>query len=256
MIVLQVLCVLVLGCADKPQAAKDGVVLFIPGVSGDGPWYDNLKRGLRDGGVTLPIESFAWGAPAPLFMLNFNTVSIHDTAERQLTDRITAFGNAHPHAPIIILTHSAGGGVALGALSLLRAEVLIDRIVLLHSSVAPAYDLTNPLSHVRQTLTHFHSDRDTMFLKWRTSNFGTYDNVKTTAAGNLGFDLSALDPRLRAKVIQMAYQKSYASLGHAGGHFGPVSRDFARAIVAPVLRTAEYDHVGRDRSKVDAVLPD
>jgi len=241
MIVLNLLTAFSPGCTAKPQAAANGVIIFVPGVNGDGPWYDDLKRGLSDGGVTLPIESFSWGAPAPLFMLNFNTVSIHERAERNLADRLTTIQKAHPIAPIFILAHSAGGGVALGAMGRLDPDVLIDRVVLLHPSVSPKYDLSVPLMRVRHTLTHFHSDRDTAFLKWRTSNFGTYDNVKTTAAGNLCFDLSSLAAPMQARVTQIPYHRSYSALSNSGGHFGPTARAFARAIVAPRLRMSVHD---------------
>ena len=76
----------------------------------------------------------------------------------------------------------------------------------------------------------FHSDRDTVFLSWRTGNFGTYDNVKTRAAGNCGFVLDDLSPALRDKVAQHAYQPEWKDLGNDGGHFGATSRAFAKQI--------------------------
>jgi pimeloyl-ACP methyl ester carboxylesterase len=224
------------GCS-TPRATRDGVIIFVPGVSGDGPWYDNLKRGLRDGGATLPIESIRWGAPSPLFMLNFNNVGIHTAAEEKLAARLTKIHSDFPAAPIIVLTHSAGGGVALGAIKQLPIDINIDRVVLLHPSVSPTYDLAAALERVQDRVIVFHSDRDTTFLKWRTSNFGTYDNVKTIAAGNSGFSTTQLSRPALGKLRQIAFDESFQKLGNDGGHFGPTARSFAAQHIAPLLQT-------------------
>ena len=218
-----------LGCGPRAYPAKDRVVVFVPGVSGDGPWYDGVKRGLGD----VRIDTLAWGAPMPLFAMNFSNRGIHDAAEAELAKRLRRLAGQRA-GRIDIVAHSAGCGVALGALRRL-GEPIIDAVVLLAPSVSPSYDLAPALASVRGNIHVFHSDRDALFLSWRTSRFGTYDNVKTKAAGNMGFDVAGLAPELRTRVVQHAYEPQWRELGNDGTHDGPVARGFVARVVAPLL---------------------
>jgi hypothetical protein len=101
--------------------------------------------------------------------------------------------------------------------------------------VSPDYDLAPALSSISGTAHAFVSERDSVFLKWRTGNFGTYDRVKTPAAGSVGFNLMHLPPELRQKVIEHKYDPHWESLGNDGGHFGPLSERFARQVLTPKL---------------------
>jgi len=207
----------------------------MPGVDGDGPRYASVKDGLRDAGIEQRIETVDWGAPRLLFFLNFSTDSIHRDAEANLATKIKSCREKWPDARIDLVGHSAGCGVILGALSQLPESVHVTRVILLSPSVSPTYSLARALAHVAGTIEVFYSDRDTVFLSWRTGNFGTYDNVKTKAAGNCGFDLSALTAAQRAKVVQHPFDPAWSSLGNDGGHFGPTSRKFVRQELAPLL---------------------
>jgi len=236
---LRLLCLACLGavCAGCAGSAGRGnhLIVFVAGVGGDGAWYGGLKRGIVESRSDGRIESFNWGAPLPLFALNFNSRSIHQDAERKLAARIDALYAKNSDAPIDIVAHSAGCGVTLGALALINSDGAIGDVILLAPSVSPGYDLAPALSRIRGTLHAFHSDRDTLFLAWRTSRFGTYDNVKTKAAGNLGFDLSRLPPELARRVVQHPYDPAWRELGNDGTHDGPLSRAFVARVVAPLL---------------------
>ncbi|HYE19474.1 MAG TPA: hypothetical protein VEA69_13570 [Tepidisphaeraceae bacterium] len=105
----------------------------------------------------------------------------------------------------------------------------VRNVVLLAPSVSPGYDLSPALRHVAGRAHAFHSDRDVWHLKWRCSTSGTYDDVKTPAAGHAGF--AATHPRL----TQHAYDPAWDALGHDGGHTGSVAEDFVRTIVLPLL---------------------
>jgi pimeloyl-ACP methyl ester carboxylesterase len=224
------------GCESPAQSDGEGILLVVPGVNGDGPWYGSLRNGLRDGGVAARVQTFGWGMPGPLFALNFNSKTIHDAAEQRFARRLSEIAQKNPGAPIVILAHSAGCGVTLGALLRLKDETRVERVVLLHPSLSPQYDLSPSLLRINQKLTVFHSNRDTTFLQWRTSNFGTYDSVRTIAAGNSGFDLSGLSIELRKKVVQVPYEYRFEGLGNDGGHFAVTSRRFIAEIVAPLLK--------------------
>lgn len=227
------------GCNSSSSVPVDdlrGVLILVPGVNGDGPWYAQLKNGLRDGGVTARIDAFSWGAPGPLFAMNFNSKGIHEGAEKGLATKLKKILDDPKNAPVTIIGHSAGAGVTVGALSRLPAGKTVDRVVLLHPSLSPKFDLAPALARIRTSLTVFHSERDTGFLKWRTGSFGTYDGVKTTAAGNCGFDLASLSPELRAKVKQIPYEQRFEQLDNDGGHFSPTSRRFVEQMVAPLVK--------------------
>ena len=238
-ITFAVAAILAAGCAaTRSKGDAAGLILFVPGVSGDGSMYRNVIPALREAGDHRTIESFRWGAPGAFFFFNFNNVGIHERAERALAQRIVDYHAAHPAEPLDVIAHSAGGGVTLGALAQLPADVHVRRVVLLHPSVSPTYPLAASLARVEERLTLFHSDRDTTFLSWRTSNFGTYDNVKTKAAGNAGFDLSSLTAAERAKVTMHTFAPEDDHLGHDGGHFGPLAKPFLTQRVVPTVLSA------------------
>ncbi len=93
------------------------------------------------------------------------------------------------------------------------------------------------LQHICGQLHVFYSEGDKLWLEWRTGNFGTYDNIKTPAAGHTGFQSAdALPPELRGKLVQHAYEPAWADLGNDGGHNGWLAGDFVRQVVAPLLK--------------------
>ncbi|MFT3787109.1 MAG: alpha/beta hydrolase [Tepidisphaeraceae bacterium] len=230
--ILVLLCLLAcaVGCSTGSKGTGEGVVLFIHGAGGDGGWYSGIEQGLRDAGEKRTIRSVHWGMPGPMFVMNFNDRGVHERAERTLAEVIARAKTA----PIDLVAHSAGCGATLGALAQLPPDVHVRHIVLLSPSVSPTYDLKRALVHV-ESIDVFTSTNDTTFLKWRCSTFGTYDGVKTVAAGNCGFDVSTLSPAEQAKVHQHAWTEADKDLGNDGGHFGPTARKFVAARVSPVV---------------------
>lgn len=170
----------------------------------------------------------------PLYMLNLQTPSIHHAAEAKLAHVIEEFRKLHPDGQLSILAHSAGCGVALGALKDLPPDVRVNQMVLLAPSVSPEYHLVPSIAHLSAPLQVFYSGRDRLWLDWRTSTFGTYDNIKTKAAGNIGFN-PIPDP-LRPRLIQHSYDSAWSTLGNDGDHYGPLAKPFVRQILAPLLQ--------------------
>ena len=231
-----------IGCvtySDPLESGDSDVIFLVHGAGGPGHEYRSLIAGLRDAGVESPVQVVEWGAPPPLFFLNFQSQSIHNRAERDLAERIGNWRRQRPESRIDLIGHSAGGGVVLGALGRLNPEVSVDTVVLLAPSVSPGYELAPALAHLRGPLHVFHSDRDRLFLSWRTSTFGTYDNVRTKAAGNVGFSLASLSIGEARQVEQHPYDSRWSQHDNDGGHFGTLSRDFANRIVAPVLQSED-----------------
>lgn len=239
-----------LGCRStgSKQPAADRLVIVVPGAGG-AAGLGGLVRGLRDADPHARYETFAWGAPPPLFMLNLQNQAIHDDAERKLArliaDRAAATTTAMRNR-VQLVAHSAGCGVALGALRRLdrQASPVVSLVVLIAPSVSPAYDLSACAQSVGGPIHVFYSDRDNLWLSWRTGTFGTYDNVKTRAAGNAGF----AEPT-PANVVQHPYDETWKSLGNRGGHFDALSRQFAHQIIAPLLLLPPHqginDHGGK-----------
>jgi hypothetical protein len=217
---------------DRPIPAD--AIVFVPGASGDGAWYADLKAELARTG--RPVVVHPWGAPAALFMLNFSDAGVHDRAEGTLAARLAKLP---PAAHVVLVTHSAGGGVALGALAKTDCPPgVVDRVILLQPSVSPGYDVNPALAKSARGVVLFCSDRDTTFLKWRTSHFGGYDRVKSPAAGHAGFAPTTRPDGLAGKLTQIPYDPAWAALGHDGDHFGPTSGAFVRAVVVPLLEGA------------------
>jgi pimeloyl-ACP methyl ester carboxylesterase len=235
-LVWAVLLVMGLGCSSRvPNPDTADVVFLVPGAGGYGKHYDRLVRGMRAGGVEERIEVLHWGVRGPLFFLNFQDVGIHQRAETKLAAALADWRERHPDGRVSVVAHSAGCGVTLGALALPEAAE-VDAVVLLNPSVSPEYDLAPALSKIRRELHVFHSDRDDLYLSWRTGTFGTYDNVKTRAAGNVGFSgIEALPPELGAKVVQHGREPSWRRLGNNGRHFGTCAPRFAAQTIAPLL---------------------
>jgi pimeloyl-ACP methyl ester carboxylesterase len=223
--------VFALGCSarsDPVDPHRGDVIFLVPGVGGATHQYQGLIDGLHDARIDRPVQIVRWGAPTFLFFLNFNNAGIHESAERALADRVARWREAHPQARIDIIAHSAGCGVTLGALPRLPHE-RVDTVILLAPSVSPAYDLAPASSRIDGAIHAFVSVRDRTFLEWRTGTFGTYDNVKTAAAGNRGF------AALPAGTVQHRYNSAWRTLGHDGGHFGCLARRFARRVIAPLI---------------------
>jgi pimeloyl-ACP methyl ester carboxylesterase len=224
------------GCAGTTGPKGPDVIFLLPGVDGDGPRYVSLNKGLRDGGITQRIETVSWGAPGFLFFLNFSNEWIHSEAEKKLAARIEKWHKDWPDGRIELIGHSAGCGVILGALARLPPDVRVSNVILLAPFVSPTYSLEPVRTHLDGRFDVYYSDGDIVFLSWESGIFGTYDHVRCRAAGNRGFDLSAVTPDLRAIISQHEYQPKWIELGNDGGHFGTTSRAFAAEIIAAPMR--------------------
>jgi pimeloyl-ACP methyl ester carboxylesterase len=212
------------GCESEPRDISH-IIFVVPGVGGN---VGGMKTALENN--SREVRVVTWGAPAPLFFLNFSNKQIHDAAEQKLAKTIAQWKAEHADGEVDLVGHSAGCGVILGALNILD-DTKVNRVVLLAPSVSPTYDLDPAIEKIAGQLHVFYSDQDRLFLGWRTNHFGTYDRIKTRAAGNRGFvgDYSS------EKLVQHSYQPQWRELGNDGGHFGTISEKFVREIVAPLL---------------------
>lgn len=212
------------GCSYRPiPQSSDRRVIFVPGVAGDGAWYDSIYNVCREQGIT--IQPWSWGAPKLFFFANFSDPRIHDQAEQKLARYLEQLPQGVHR--IDLIGHSAGCGVILGAVA--RSTRPVHTLILLAPSVSPGYDLNPTLNHVQNRIYSFYSEKDVTFLNWRTSYFGTYDGIKTPAAGHQGFKTTS------ERLVQFPYDPAWVELGHDGSHFGSLAKAFVRQKVIPLL---------------------
>ncbi|MDB5328754.1 MAG: hypothetical protein JWM57_4323 [Phycisphaerales bacterium] len=213
------------GCAADPPAPAGATktTLFVPGVFGDGANYNGLRKAIAIDGSA--VHTVTWGLPKLLFIGNFSGQAVHDEAETKLAGVIDA-----TKGEIDLVGHSAGCGVILGSLA--KCHRKVNRVVLIAPSVSPTYDTTPALDHA-DVIHYFSSERDTFFLKWRCGTFGTYDRIKTPAAGYAGFAVK--DPKL----VEHPYDPVWERYGNGGGHSDGIGGDFVKAVVLPLLRTGD-----------------
>jgi len=241
LLILYSLLLVVTGCSSGGtralgDAPSERIVCFVPGVGGGGGTYSGLKKALIESGAS-DLRVLEWGASGPLFVMNFQDPGLHEKAENELAGWIRKWLEAKPGCVIDLVSHSAGGGVILGALKRLDGTMKVRNVVLLSPSVSPGYDLAPALRHVSGEMHNFHSERDVASLKWRTGTFGTYDNVKTPAAGHGGFKAATpLPAELAGKLVQHPYDPAWEALGNDGSHTGAVAGDFARKWVTPLVK--------------------
>jgi alpha-beta hydrolase superfamily lysophospholipase len=236
---LAVLAVLATGCAggrdDRAWPVGD-VLVVVPGAGGYGHKYAEMVRGMSEGGVAAAnVRVFRWGAA--LFVMNLEDEQIHEKAEAELVARLEAWRKrAGAGARVDLVGHSAGCGVILGALRRLPGEQRVGTLVLIAPSVSPTYSLVEALAHVEGHVHAFLSERDRLWLGWRAKTFGTYDRVRTEAAGKVGFaGVEALPVELRAKLVQHPYDPAWERLGNDGEHEDWLAPQFAREVLAPLL---------------------
>jgi len=209
-------------------------VIVVPGLGGDGDVYAQVVRSLYDHGSDDCLRVFGWGYSWPLFWFTISSSTLHDFTERQLADQIAQWRMDHPHSHIVLIAHSAGAGVAVGALSRLSGPIEVGPVILLAPSLSPDFDLRPALKHA-DIIHVFYSPNDDFWQGWGPIIFGTYDGAHRDAAGRTGFSLANLSPSEKARVIQHPYQSEWNDLENHGGHFDWMAEPFVGAVLKPLI---------------------
>jgi pimeloyl-ACP methyl ester carboxylesterase len=232
------------GCVARPQMPRPASaapfgrnvsLIYVSGIGGFGDKDSGFVRGLRAGGYVGNAEVVDWtGQLGPIAAL---WAHVRQQAEaHRIAQRIGKIRSESPQAPIVLVGHSAGTAVAVGALEDLPPGVSVDELVLLAPALSRTYDLTAALRHVRGCADVFNSDRDTLVLAFGTLLFGTADGVHGEAAGHGGFVRPPgaghdAYSRLHAHV----YSRDRRRAGDDGGHEGILTSGVAAAVIAPLL---------------------
>ncbi len=234
--ILIAIAILTTGCVSNAPLEGQDLLVIVPGCAGDGFWYDALRDSVSENQPGRIVRTFKWGLPLPLYMMNLQDAGVHSAAEKSFARALEKWRERYPSGQLTLVGHSAGCGVILQSLRQMEKPIEVESVILLAPSLSPDYNLSPSLAHVKNCLHVFHSDRDTLWLGWRTSTFGTYDSIKTPAAGKVGFNLTSLDPALHSKVIQHPYEDQWNDLGNDGGHFGLLARQFTLEKIEPLLQ--------------------
>lgn len=212
-----------------PERLDRGLVLILPGIEGEGALSYNIRTGLIKAGVSGALPIYRWGRPVPLAgpILNQMDVIGNRLIAKRIAQYIVDYQDSHPSAPVYIVGHSGGGGIAVFTAEDLPPGRVIDGLVLLSASISKGYDLSKALQHCRKGIVNFYSDKDIGLLGVGTTVFGNVDGVRGPSAGLAGFDKSY------SKLIQIPWSKEMESAGNYGGHVDSTNPEFVKEYVAP-----------------------
>ncbi|MBN2560058.1 MAG: hypothetical protein JXQ75_03915 [Phycisphaerae bacterium] len=232
------------GCSIRDLQTRErmerGLVVILPGIEGRSQLNVNLARGLDEGGVGMCIEIFDWGTTMPGGMLvNLADYDRNLRLAERLKWRLLRYRRLCPGRPILLIGHSAGGGMALMATEALPRDVELTSVILLAPAVSPTYDLRRALRRTQYGIFNFYSEHDRGYLVLGTSLFGTVDRRYGPSAGAVGFERPKLDDpevdALYAKLHQVRWRPEMRADGHGGGHTGWTDRRFVRRHLAPLV---------------------
>lgn len=220
--------------AEQPER---GYLVHLPGVAGETVLDRWMLQGLTEGGVTSEMVMYDWTGKDPGIRALLSRKKNEQHAQI-VADQITQVYRADPTRPIQVTAHSGGTGIAVWALEKLPEDVVVESVLLLAPALSPEYDLSRALRHVRLSMFAFTSRYDIAVLGAGTRLFGTIDGVKSDAAGLVGFVRpDSADRTQYVKLVAMPYDAEWVDIGNIGDHIGPMSEEFAKEFLAPILLT-------------------
>ena len=223
------------GCSTATVAPnRSNIVIVVPGVGGDGAAYAQVVHSLEVHGSGDCLSVSDWGSSWPIFFISVSSAQWHRNAELHLAEQITQRREKHPTGRIVLVAHSAGAGVTLGAVARLGPGIVVGPVILLAPDLSPDFDLRPALQHA-EIIHVFYSPHDEFFQGIGPEIVGTYDRVNCDGAGLRGFSLANLDACEKARVIQHSYQNDWRKLGNDGGHYDWLAEPFVAAVIKPII---------------------
>lgn len=222
------------------ERLEAGLVVSLDGVGGYnwGPKW--LRAGLEEAGVAGAFVIYDWSkGPGGMFVSDLMDEAHNRAAAKDLAQMVETYLAAMPNRPVTLIGHSGGAAVVVWALEDLPEGCCVERAFLMAPALAPEYDLSKALRHVRSRLYVMYSYADLPLMAAGTAVFGTMDRQHSVSAGLVGFKMPPAVPLAdRAqylKVRQIPWTISLVKTGHLGGHMGWTSTRFARDFIAPIL---------------------
>ena len=233
------------GCAGRsssphlttPERLSRGLVLILPGIEGESSFNRDIRDGLANGGVDCGIEICHWGTPElPLAGPLINQMNFlgNRNEGKRIARRIAEYQDRYPHAPVYLVGHSGGGGIAVFAAESLPPGHKVDGLILLAPSISSGYNLDKALANTRYGIVNFYSPADVGFLVLGTTLAGNVDGARGPAAGAFGFDrplLVAL-PESYQRLVQVNATDAGVI---ADAHTAATGQKFVSTRVAPYI---------------------
>jgi pimeloyl-ACP methyl ester carboxylesterase len=234
---------------------RQGLVIVLPGIEGEGFLNHDIAYGLDDGGVPDSIEIFDWTRGRRRLFHNLMGLSRNRQQAALLADHIRQYQRQYPDRPVHLVAHSGGAGIATMAMERLDSARPAAAAILLGAALSPEYNLAKALQRTRYGIYNLYSRYDFVYLGIGTRTFGTIDRRLRLAAGKVGFrvpeSLDAASKELyRTKLQQVAWRKQWLHARHAGGHTGWADRRFCREWLSRIILN---HHEGR---VIDLQQPD
>jgi pimeloyl-ACP methyl ester carboxylesterase len=242
---LLLLSALVVGCGQSNRAflTRDrldrGLVIILPGIEGESPRNQEIRRGLDQAGLYCAMPIYHWGRPIPIAGLLINQVDVvgNRLAAKELARVIVNYQNSRPGRPVFLVGHSAGGGIAVFTAEALPVGYRLDALVLLSASISAGYDLSKALAKTRRGIVNFFSPADVGMLVVGTTLAGNMDGARGSGAGAYGFDLpGANDSPARLLAYRRLWQFGLEGPTNGGfmkAHASTTRSAFVAKYVAP-----------------------
>jgi pimeloyl-ACP methyl ester carboxylesterase len=222
--------------AYPPVAVPVAVVFIANGAGNFQATTTAIQNVVSEDMLPLNVHTFDWSHGNGRILADQMGYEYSVEQGQRMAGEVMCYHALHPGTRIHVCGHSAGCLVAVKAVESLPAGV-VDRLILLSPSLSVDYDIRPSLERVGCGVYVFHSRHDCLYLGMFTCLLGTSDRLHQPTSGRFGFavDPSALDPALRGKLYQRAWQPDDQALGNKGGHFGNYQAAFLRAHVIPLL---------------------
>ena len=209
-----------------------GIIVFVEPVR----WlfidwgFAGTCGGLRRAGLKHAIHLFHWSrwAGSLLVLPDLMRRGRLDAKAARLGRFLQDLAVNHPRSMIHLIGYSSGAYVAFEAIKTLPADVRLGRVIILHGTVSPGYDL-GPVAARAEILNVF-GWNDFVINGVGPLLFGTNDRVHAFACGMVGFrsDVGGLSQRrwCRADIRD----------GYWGDHFTVVSGAWICRNIGPLLK--------------------
>ncbi len=241
---------LLVGCVPSNQHVHEldqhGEVFYFDGAGGGSiltDWGRGVKEGLKLAHYPGDFQEIIWNTGLGVAADQGASLDYKRSKAKEAAARIEAYMASHPGRAVNIVALSAGTAVAAFTLEELRDDAPVETAILLGSSLSSHYDMTKALSHVRNRLFVFTSDKDAV-LGVAVVAAGTADRqfCGACSAGLRGFHLPGdADDRVRmlySRIENIDWRPEFIRSGNFGGHTDSVNPAFVRDYVAPLISSA------------------
>lgn len=191
--------------------------------------FNGLCRAIRKAGVSHAVHLFRWSRTAGSLLVLPDLMRRErlDAKAKRLARLIDRLASEHPHSTIHLVAYSTGVYLAFEAVQQVEPN-RIGRIIALHGTVSPTYDVSRAASRTKGILS-VHGRPDCLINGLGPLLFGTNDRQHALACGMVG--LRDSPPGLE----QHAWRPADARLGYLGDHFTVMSSAWLRRHVVPKL---------------------